>query len=214
MNVDPETLPIRERYQLLIGSILPRPIAWVSTISSDGKTNLAPFSFFTGIAANPMTVCFAPVNNREGKQKDTLVNVKATRQFVVNVANEDNADKMNRTSAPYPYGVSEFEQVGLTAVPSLKVKPPRVKESPIAMECELVQIVEVSTGPLGGNLVIGKVVCYHADDAVLKDGRLSHKNVKAIGRMEGDWYARTRDAFELPRPDAVPARTTNPEVDK
>lgn len=214
MEVDPESLPVRDRYRLLIGSILPRPIAWVSTVSPSGAANLAPFSFFTGIAANPMTVCFAPVNNREGKQKDTLINVKATRQFVVNVANEDNALKMNQTSAPYPYEVSEFEQVGLTPVKSVKVRPPRVKESPIAMECELLQVVEVSTGPLGGNLVIGKVVHYHADDAIWNDGKLRHQDLKTIGRMEGDWYARTRDAFELPRPDAVAAHTRNPEVPK
>lgn len=214
MNIDPESLEIRDRYALLIGTILPRPIAWVSTVSPDGKTNLAPFSFFTGIAANPMTVCFAPVNDRAGKQKDTLVNVKATRQFVVNLANEDNAEKMNQTSAPYPYGVSEFEQAGVTPLPSLKVKPPRVKESPVSMECELIQVVEVSTGPLGGNLVIGKVVHFHADDAVWNGGRLRHQDLKTIGRMEGAWYARTRDAFELPRPDAVQAHTQNPEVPK
>ncbi|MBI5630139.1 MAG: flavin reductase family protein [Elusimicrobia bacterium] len=201
MDIDPETLPPRDRYQLLIGSILPRAIAWVSTASPDGKMNLAPFSFFTGITANPMSLCFAPVNDRKGRVKDTLLNVRQTRQFVVNLANEDNAEKMNRTSANYPYGVSEFAEAGLTPVPSLKVKPPRVKESPVHMECELIQIVTLSEGPLGGNLVIGKVVMFHADDSVWKDGRLKHQDLKAIGRMEGAWYARTRDAFELPRPE-------------
>jgi flavin reductase (DIM6/NTAB) family NADH-FMN oxidoreductase RutF len=115
MELDPESLEVRARYALLISSILPRPIAWVSTISPDGAPNLAPFSFFTGITANPMSVCFAPVNNRDGKPKDTLVNVKATKQFVVNMANESNALKMNETSAAFPYGVSEFEKAGLTA---------------------------------------------------------------------------------------------------
>lgn len=212
MQLDPESLPLRERYQLLIGSILPRPIAWVSTISPDGKTNLAPFSFFTGIAANPMTLCFAPVNNRDGKQKDTLVNVKATRQFVVNVVSESVAHKMNQTSAPYPYGVSEFDEAGLTPLPSVKVRPPRVKESLVNMECELLQLVELGQGPLAGNLVIGKVVYFHADDSVWNGGKLRHQDLKPIGRMAGDWYARAQDAFELPRPDAVSAHTRNPEV--
>jgi flavin reductase (DIM6/NTAB) family NADH-FMN oxidoreductase RutF len=201
MELDPETLAPRDRYALLISSIMPRPIAWVSTISPDGKTNLAPFSFFTGISADPMSVVFAPVNDRNGREKDTLINARATRQFVMNLANEDNAEKMNATSDNFPYGVSEFEQVGLTPVPSVKVKPPRVKESPLSMECEVLQIVDVSTGPLGGHLVIGKVVHYRCDDAVWNGGRPRHQDLKTIGRMEGAWYARTRDAFELKRPE-------------
>jgi flavin reductase (DIM6/NTAB) family NADH-FMN oxidoreductase RutF len=201
MDLDPESLPVRERYQLMIATILPRPIAWVSTISPDGVPNLAPFSFFTGITANPMSVCFAPVNNRDGKPKDTLVNVKATKQFVVNLATEANAKLMNETSAAWPYGVSEFEKAGVTPLPSVKVKPPRVKESPIHMECELIQVVTLSEGPLGGHLVIGKVVRLHCDDALWNGGKIKHQDVKAVGRMEGTWYTRTQDAFELPRPE-------------
>lgn len=202
MDIDPKTLPVRERYKLMIGSILPRPVAWVSTISPQGVTNLAPFSFFTGITAEPMSVCFAPVNNRDGKAKDTLVNIRATKQFVVNLATEGSVEKMNQTSANYPYGVSEFEAAGVTPVPSLRVKPPRVKESPISMECELNQIVTLSEGPLGGQLVIGNVVLFHADDAVWNGGELRHQDLKTVGRMEGIWYTRTQDAFELPRPEA------------
>ena len=201
MNLDPLSLPVRERYLLLISTILPRPIAWVSTVSPDGVPNLAPFSFFTGIAANTMSVCFAPVNDRTGKKKDTLVNVEKTRQFVVNLANEDNAALMNQTSAAYPYGVSEFETAGVTPLPSLKVKPPRVKETLVSLECELIQVVTLAEGALGGNLVIGKVVHFHCDDSVWKDGKIRHQDLKNIGRMEGAWYARTTDAFELPRPE-------------
>lgn len=203
MEIDPETLAARDRYLLLIAAIQPRPIAWVSTISPEGVFNLAPFSFFTGIAANPMTLCFAPVNDRHGKKKDTLVNIETTRQFVVNLANEANAEKMNQTSAPYPYGVSEFEKAGLTALPSAKVKPPRVAESPVAMECELVQIVRLGEGPLAGNLIIGKVVHFHCDDRIWNDGKIRHQDLKNIARMEGAWYARTTDSFELPRPEAA-----------
>ena len=203
MQLDPESLEVRERYALMIGMIQPRPIAWVSTISPDGAPNLAPFSFFTGICANPMTVCFSPVNDRHGKKKDTLLNVEATGQFVVNLATEATAEKMNQTSAPYPYGVSEFEKAGLTALPSVKIKAPRVAESPAAYECELLQIVRLGDGPLAGNLVIGKVVRIHCDDRIYNSGKIRHQDLKTIGRMEGAWYSRTSDAFELPRPEAA-----------
>lgn len=202
MDIDPESLPVRERYNLLIASILPRPIAWVSTISPEGVTNLAPFSFFTGITASPMSVCFAPVNDRNGRKKDTLLNIEAVRQFVVNMATAANAAKMNQTSAPYPYGVSEFEKAGLTPVPSSAVKPPRVAESPLSLECELLQIVRLSEGALGGNLVIGKVVRFHCADALWNGGHLRHQDLKPVGRMEGSWYSRVSDDFELPRPEA------------
>jgi flavin reductase (DIM6/NTAB) family NADH-FMN oxidoreductase RutF len=214
VKIEPGGLELRDRYALMISVILPRPIAWVSTISPEGVPNLAPFSFFTGISAEPMSVLFCPVNTREGRRKDTLVNVEKTRQFVVNLATEGSAEKMNQTSAAYPYGVSEFEKAGLTALASVKVKPPRVKESPIAMECELDRVVTLSDGPLGGHVVIGRVLMIHADDAVWNGGRPRHQDLKAIGRMEGAWYARTQDAFELPRPDVAPAEkhTLPPEA--
>lgn len=212
MELDPETLDVRDRYGLMIATILPRPIAWISTVSPDGVFNLAPFSFFTGITANPMSVCFAPVNNRDGVQKDTLINARATGQFVVNLANESNAEKMNRTAANYPYGVSEFERAGLTPLPSVKVKPPRVKESPVHMECRVLQIVTLSEGPLGGHLVIGKVVFMHVDDALWNGGRPRHQDLKAVGRMEGAWYTRTQDAFELPRPELE--QTLAPKIEE
>lgn len=200
METDPQSLPTRERYGLMIATILPRPIAWVSTQGKDGSLNLAPFSFFTGICAEPMTVCFAPVRNREGKKKDTLVNIEQTRQFVVNIVTEDVAEKMNQTSADYPYGVSEFKKAGLTPVPSVKVKPPAVKESPVHFECELLQLVTISEGPLGGNLIIGKVVYLRIDDRLWKNSAIRHQDIRPIGRMEGSWYTKVTDAFELPRP--------------
>jgi len=203
MELDPQALELRARYALMIGLIQPRPIAWVSTIAPDGATNIAPFSFFTGLSANPMTLCFCPVNDRHGKKKDTIVNVEATKQFVVNFATEANAAKMNATSAPYAYGVSEFEKCGLTPLPSIKVKPPRAAESPAAFECELHQIVRIGEGPLAANLVIGKVVYIHCGDELYNGGRIRHQDLQAVGRMEGAWYSRTRDAFELPRPESA-----------
>lgn len=201
MQLDPESLAVRDRYLLMIATILPRPIAWVSTISPNGVPNLAPFSFFTGICANPMTVCFAPVNDRNGKKKDTLINIELTKQFTVNIVNEQNAEKMNQTSAPYAYGVNEFEKCGITAIPSALVKPPRVKESPVSYECELNQIVRIGEGALAGNLVIGRVVVFHCADDVFNNGKIKHQAINAIGRMEGSWYSKTDHAFELPRPE-------------
>ncbi len=202
MEIDPATLTARERYLLMIATILPRPIAWVATLAPNGIPNLAPFSFFTGICANPMTVCFAPVNDRNGKKKDTLINIELTKQFTVNIVNERNSVKMNRTSAPYPYGVNEFEKTETTPLPSVKVRPPRVKESPVAYECELLQIVRIGEGPLAGNLVVGQVVYFHCADSIYNNGHIRHQDINAVGRMEGAWYARTNDAFELPRPEA------------
>lgn len=200
MQVDPQELPTRERYGLMIATILPRPIAWVSTQGRNGSLNLAPFSFFTGICAEPMTICFAPVRSREGRKKDTLVNIEETRQFVVNMVTEDVAERMNQTSADYPYGVSEFEKAGLTPLPSIKVRPPGVKESPVQFECELLQIVSISEGPLGGSLVIGKVLYLRVSDKLWKNNAIRHQDLRPIGRMEGSWYTRVSDAFELPRP--------------
>ena len=188
MEFDPEALDVRTRYGLLISVVQPRPIAWVSTVDAAGRRNLAPFSFFTGITAAPMTVCFCPVRNRHGGKKDTLLNV------------EENAKAMVATSADVERGVDEFALAGLTAVPSAVVKPPRVGESPVALECELLQVVTVSEGALGGNLVIGRVVHVHVEDRVWKDSRISHKDLKAVGRLEGSWYCRTTDDFEIPRP--------------
>ena len=200
MELDPESLGVADRYGLLISVIQPRPIAWVSTVGPDGTPNLAPFSFFTGITAKPMTLVIAPTNTREGRRKDTLINAEATRQFVVNIANQALAEKMNQTSADWPYGVSEFAKAGLTQVPSVKVKPPRVKGSPVSLECELHQVVTISDGPLGGHLVIGRVVHVHVEDSIWKDGRVSHKDLKAIGRLEGAWYTRVTDTFQMERP--------------
>jgi flavin reductase (DIM6/NTAB) family NADH-FMN oxidoreductase RutF len=199
MELDPEAMSAADRYGLLISAIQPRPIAWVSTTGKRGN-NLAPFSFFTGITGKPMSVVFAPVNTRDGRRKDTLLNVEETKQFVVNVATEATAAKMNQSSADYAYGVDEFLEAGLTPVPSRLVKPPRVKESPISLECELMQIVTISDGPLGGHLVIGKVVHVHVDDSIWKDGKISHKDLRAIGRLEGAWYTRVTDVFEMSRP--------------
>ena len=185
-------------YKLLVGAVVPRPIAFVSTISPEGVPNLAPFSFFTVASANPPVLCFT-ASFREPR-KDTLVNIRATKEFVVNIVSEEFAAKMNVTSAEYPYGVSEFEMSGLTVAPSDLVRPPRVKESHVNMECRLLQTIEVSNQPMGGTLILGEVVRFHVDDAMVEEFRIDPEKLGAVGRMAGNTYCRTTDRFDLVRP--------------
>src|SRR5580698_10883331 len=138
----------REAYQWMVGTILPRPIAWVSTIAPDGKPNLAPFSFFQGVTANPPTLMFVPVNTRDGTKKDTVRNIEQVPEFVVNIVSYALAEKMNATAALLPYGESEFEKFGIASAPSAQVRPPRVAAAPVAFECSLHSIVHIGEGPL------------------------------------------------------------------
>ena len=199
---DPATLPITDVYRLLVNSVAPRPIAFVSSLSAEGQPNLAPFSYFMAGGANPPSVAFSPTSNRDNRPKDTLRNVRATGEFVVNVVSYAIREQMNQTSADYPYGISEWEPAGFTPVASVRVQPARVLESVIAMECRVFDIVTHGPGPLSANYVIGEVVYFHVAENVLKDNQIDATKVDYIGRMSGDWYARAHDAglFELPRP--------------
>lgn len=203
MEFDPASMRIADRYKLMVGAIVPRPIAFVSTVSPDGRANLAPYSFFNGIGSDPMTLLFCPANKPDGTEKDSLINSSAppvgTGEFVVNVVSEAYADRMALTSAELPYGESEFDHAGFAAAPCAKVRAPRVVESPIAFECRTIEVVRLGVGrPAGGNVVIGEVVWIHAADGVV-DERL-HVNpdvLDAVGRMGGRMYSRTRDRFEI-----------------
>lgn len=202
MELDPAELNTRTMYEWMIHTILPRPIAWVSTLSTGGTTNLAPFSFFQGVCARPPTLMFCPVNNRDGSPKDTLKNIEATGQFVVNLVSVALAESMNATSARLPYEESEFEKFGVVQIASVKVRPPRVSGAPVTFECELDRIVRISEGPAGGNAVFGRIVRVHVEDTVLGEGGLPDpKKLDLIGRAGGEWYVRTRDLFAVPRPD-------------
>ena len=197
--------PAREQpaniYKLMIGAIVPRPIAFVSTLSAEGIPNLAPFSFFTGVSANPPVICFSPmIRGTDGARKDTLNNIEATREFVVNIVSEDFAAQMNVCSTEFPPEVDEFAASGLTPAPSDVVKAPRVKESRINMECLLLQVVHVSGKPLGGSIVLGEVVRFHVDDAIVSDFRIDPDKLRAIGRLGGPSYTRITDRFDLVRP--------------
>jgi flavin reductase (DIM6/NTAB) family NADH-FMN oxidoreductase RutF len=201
MILDPENLEPREVYHMMVRIITPRPIAWVSTVSPAGVTNLAPYSFFNGVSAAPPSIVFCPANTREGKKKDTLVNIEAIPEFVINLVTEDNGEAMNATSAPLPPETSEIVANGLTPIPSETVRPPRIQESPIHLECRLHDIVRVGAGPLGGNLVIGIIQRIHLDPAVLgPDQRPDPARLRTLGRLGGAGYVRTTDRFEMERP--------------
>lgn len=201
MIIDPAAATPVDIYKLMVGAIVPRPIAFVSTVSPEGIRNLAPFSFFTGISANPPVICFSPmIRGSDGARKDTLQNIERTREFVVNVVSEEFVREMNICSTEFPPDVDEFEASGLTPIPSDVVKPPRVKESHIHMECTLVQIVDVSPKPLGGSIVLGQVVRFHVDDALIDNYRIDPDKLRPVGRMGGPTYTRTTDRFDLERP--------------
>ncbi|MGR8949482.1 MAG: flavin reductase family protein [Gammaproteobacteria bacterium] len=201
MYVDPKQTEPANIYKLLIGSITPRPIAFVSTVSKDGVNNLAPYSFFTGVSSNPPIIGFSPMVNREGRLRDSRLNAEAYEEFVVNVVSEDFAEQMNATAVDVPPEVDEFELSGLTPAPSKVVRPPRVKEARISMECKLFQIVEISRETLSGAFVMGEIVQFYIDDEVVDNFRIDPAKVNTVGRMGGLGYTRTRDRFEMPRPD-------------
>lgn len=202
MEINPNDFAPRDVYKLLTGSIVPRPIAWVSTVDGDGNPNLAPFSFFTAVCAKPPTVLFCPgYRYTDDGQKDTYHNVKATKEFVVNFVNEATAEAMNITAVEASADVNEFERANLTAVPSNIVNIPRVKESPISFECKLNQVVTINDQLGGGHIVIGTVVYMHFAEGILQDGNyIDLEAYQPIGRLMGGGYAHVNDFFTMDRP--------------
>lgn len=202
MDVAVDSLRANVVYQHLLRVIVPRPIAWVSTISADGVSNLAPFSFFTGVGSRPPSLLFCPANRRDGSPKDTLRNIREVGEFVVNVVAEPLAEVMNQTSAELPEGESEFEAFGIPAVPAVQVRPPRVAAAPVSLECRLLQVLSLQSGPGAANIVIGQIVHLHVADTVLGgDGFADPQRLQAVGRLGGATYCRTRDCFDMPRPE-------------
>ncbi|WP_270182955.1 flavin reductase family protein [Alkalihalobacillus sp. CinArs1] len=201
MKVQPDTLAWKDAYKLLIGSVLPRPIAFVSSIDRNGRENLAPFSFFTGICADPMMVCFAPMRKAgEGDKKDTLLNIEETKEFVINIVGEKIVEQMNECATPFDRETDEFVEAGLTKIESECITPPRVKESDVQLECVLDQIVEFGDREGAGSLVIGKVVMVHVRDELYEDGKIKTELLKPVGRLAGQEYTRaTSDTFTLKR---------------
>jgi flavin reductase (DIM6/NTAB) family NADH-FMN oxidoreductase RutF len=210
MNATPAELPHRELYNILINCVAPRPIAWVSTLSASGQPNLAPFSFFNCVSAKPPLLAFSPSlrapqesTTLHGAPKDTLRNIRETKEFVISIVTFDLLEAMNLTSGEYDASINEFELAKLTPAPSHIVRPSRVGESPVSFECKLYQILEFSPDPGGGVLIIGEIVSIHISEAYLKEGRVDRNSLDLIGRMGGIQYTRTRDRIELPRPDAA-----------
>jgi flavin reductase (DIM6/NTAB) family NADH-FMN oxidoreductase RutF len=200
MNINPEKLNNRDRYKLMVGSVVPRPIAWVSTRDKAGNLNLAPFSFFTAVCPNPMTLIFSTGwSSVRGRMKDTLLNVRQTGEFVINIVDESTKEAMNLSATEFEAGVNEFEWAGVTPVPSLTIQAPRVAESPIAFECQLQQVVTINEGPGGGAVIFGEVQSIFVRDDVIENGRILLEKLQPIGRLAGATYAHINDLFEMNR---------------
>ncbi len=189
----------RAMHRLYLSFIQPRPIAFVSTVDPQGRANLAPFSFYNMMSANPPVIVFCPAINRHSRKKDTLTNIEATGEFVIAAVTEPIAERMNICSTEFEHGISEFEKSGLTPAPARRVKASLVKESPVNIECRLRQVVSLGEGPAGGQAVFGDVIAVHVDDAVLSEGDMTcdPARLRAVGRMGGSLYARTDDRFSL-----------------
>jgi len=204
MKIDPKDLDYEDVYRLFMGAIVPRPIALVSTIGADGVFNLAPFSAFTTASLKPSLIQINIGWKKDGQKKDTLVNIEFSKDFVVNVVNEALAEAMNQSSAEYPPNVDEFKEVGLTPVKADIVKAPMVAESPVNMECQLVQTLEFGDLPRRSSVVIGEVVRLHIKDELYVNGEIQMFELRVVGRLGGGLYCRTTDIFELERLQVSP----------
>ena len=200
MQLDPQEMDQKSIYKLLTGTIIPRPIGWISSIGEDGVFNLAPFSYFNAVGDDPPHIMFS-ASRSNNSIKDTLQNVLTNKQFVANMVTEDLVDQMNKTAHPIPAHESEFDFAKLTPIPSLKVKPPRVKGSPVAMECELVHHYTLENHKNGGStILIGRVVMFHIDDSIMLDATKINLDVyKPVARLAGANYAKLGEIFSIKR---------------
>ena len=205
MILDPSTVPARQGYRLMISAFIPRPIAFVSTVSRKGIDNCAPFSFSMGVSGHPVVLAVS-VGERDTGLKDTARNILDTREFVVNLVTEALADKMNIASGDYAGNVSEFEEAGLTRAPSEAVRPPRIADSPVSFECRLIRTLRVADN----TVFFGEALRIHVDDRVVTDGLVDPLKVRAIGRLGGPKYCRTQDVFEMVRPRVTGPKSARP----
>jgi flavin reductase (DIM6/NTAB) family NADH-FMN oxidoreductase RutF len=202
MEINPDAMPHQSIYKILTGSVLPRPIGWISSLDLEGRPNLAPFSFFNVVCSNPPTVLFCPlIRGIDGNKKDTLNNVRTTNEFVVNIVTERLLPAMNASSVEALPGFNEFEFAGLTPAASVVVGPPRVAESPIHFECRVREIIDINDAPGGGSIVIGTIVHIHVDDGILiGEDKINLAALQPVGRLAGGAYSRVTDIIELERP--------------
>ena len=203
MKIDLNDEKSREMHHILMSIIAPRPIAWVSTVSADGVYNLAPFSAFCVMSVNPAIVGFNSAAFRDGRKKDTLINIESNREYVINMVDESLAEAMNITSASFPPEIDEFQEAGLTPIKTDLVKAPMVGESPVSLECRLKQILQFGEEPMTNNFIIGDVLLIHVKDEYISNDEISASSLTLIGRLGGrgiDRYCRTTDSFEMQRP--------------
>jgi flavin reductase (DIM6/NTAB) family NADH-FMN oxidoreductase RutF len=207
MNFIPIELSYSELYGVILNSVAPRPIAWVSTISASGQPNLAPFSFFNCVCTAPPLLAFATglrppkrAGSTAGEPKDTLRNIRETKEFVISIVTYELAEPMNLSSGEYDASINEFEVAQVASAPSQVVKVSRVAASPVSFECKLYQILDFSPSPQSSSLVIGEIVSLYVDEAHMKDGKLDRDSLDLIGRMGGIQYTRTTQRFEMVRP--------------
>ncbi|RFU70596.1 flavin reductase family protein [Peribacillus saganii] len=200
LSIDPSTNTERENYKFLIGSIIPRPIAFVTSLSEEGVLNGAPFSYFNIVSSNPPMISLS-VQRKNGTMKDTAKNILDTKEFVVHIVDEQNVEKINETAASLPPDQSEVEQANLKPVESVKVSVPGVKEAKIRMECTLEHAIQLGgTDSPGCDLLIGKVVHFHIDDDIYENGRIDPNGIAAVSRLAGQNYAKIGDIFAIERP--------------
>jgi len=200
MELNPDKLTALELYKILTGTVLPRPIAWVSTVAANDKLNLAPFSFFNVASVMPPVLGFSPLIDEVRHEKDTLVNIRESGEFVVNIVSHAQVAAMTQTSAAYGPGVNEFDKAGLAPAPSVTVRPPGVETSLARYECTLRQIIPFGADPLSGTLILGDICHIHVHPDLYRGGKINVKKLDAIGRLDGNDYATTRDRFALARP--------------
>jgi flavin reductase (DIM6/NTAB) family NADH-FMN oxidoreductase RutF len=204
MVIDPQEVPMARMHAMLLGSVIPRPIAFASTVDKDGNVNLSPFSYFNCFGANPPVLIFSPARRgRDNTTKHTYENILEVPEVVIHIVNYAIVQQMSLASTEYPRGVNEFVKAGFTEIPSLKVKPPRVKEAPVAFECNVIQVIPTGEKGGAGNLVICHVIMMHVHEDVLDDsGRIDPFKLDAVARLGGDLYCRVHgDAiFKVPKP--------------
>ena len=201
MEINPDILSAQERYKLLIGAVIPRPIAFVSTIGKSGVRNLAPFSFFNVVCFNPMILAFFPIRYKTGSEvKDTVRNVRETEEFCINIASEDMAESVNKASGLYDYGKDEFDITGLTPVSSNIINPPGVAESPIRFECKLEKMISFGDDAGGSDGIFGRVVYMHVQDDLIENYRINEQKLAPIARLAGNKFSKLGEVFEIERP--------------
>lgn len=200
LSIDPSTLSERENYKLLIGSIIPRPIAFVTSLSEKGVLNGAPFSYFNIVSSNPPLISLSIQRSGE-KQKDTARNIFHSKEFVIHIVDEENVQKINETAATLPPDESEIELAQLTPVNSTKVAVPGIKEAKIRLECNLEQSLELGEGDIPGcDLIIGRIVHFHIEPTIYHEGKIDPRGLGAVSRLAGINYAKIGDIFSIERP--------------